>query len=280
MKKNIIALVFALFSSTFSIASPMTYNAMCDNARFLTDRMIYTLGLSENLIDELYLINYDYICGVNDFLDEVAYGYHYDDYMEVMEARDRALRRLLSAREWRRLKRYDYFYRPIRFADYAWSFTILVNDLLHDRYYYSTPRRYREYRGGHYFVGMRSVHRPLPPHPVHHAAPGHGPAHAPHVGRPAHANPAPRHAEAAPRNNAPKDNGRVAPRNKETNHNVNTNKPEKSHDSSVTPRSHNMGSTRTSTAAGRSASVSPSRSSSHAGSARVGSSTSRRGGRR
>ena len=70
----------AMFITTMTMqAQPMSYYAMRENARFLTDRMAYTLGIATSLLDDLYMINYDYICGVNDYLDDVAYGYHYDD---------------------------------------------------------------------------------------------------------------------------------------------------------------------------------------------------------
>ena len=115
----------AMFITTMTMqAQPMSYYAMRENARFLTDRMAYTLGIATSLLDDLYMINYDYICGVNDYLDDVAYGYHYDDYMAVLYARDAALRRLLSPYQWSRLMTYDYFYRPISFVNRRWSFSI------------------------------------------------------------------------------------------------------------------------------------------------------------
>ena len=137
-------------------AQSMSIAAMRSNARFLTDRMAYTLGISDPyLIDEIYRINYDYIWGVNEYLDDVALGYYYDDYMAVVTARDVALRNLLGVRLWNRVINYTYFYRPIVFANRAWRFSIYDYDRYGvNRYYYHAPRPLVTYTGGHFFRGM------------------------------------------------------------------------------------------------------------------------------
>jgi len=149
-----------MLTSLAASAQPMSVYAMRNNARFLTDRMAYTLGLSAALIDDLYYINYDYICGVNDYLDAVALGYRYDDYMEIVYARDYALRRLLTERQWALLMTYDYFYRPISFNNHRWSFGIYLHDRRMDHFFYAPPRRFNDYRGGTVFGGMRRVDVP------------------------------------------------------------------------------------------------------------------------
>ncbi len=152
--RTLLATVIFAFSSLMMQAQPMSYHAIRDNARFLTDRMAYTLGLAANLIDDLYCINYDYIYGVNEYLDDVALGYCYDEYEAVLYARELALRRLLTAAQWRRLLEYDYFYRPIGFSAGRWSFSIYAYDRYRTRFYYSVPRYYNDYRGGRFFAGM------------------------------------------------------------------------------------------------------------------------------
>ncbi len=152
--RNLFA-AFALFMVTGAMnAQPMSYDSMRHNARFLTDRMAYTLGLSLDLLDDLYYINYDYICGVNDYLDDVALGYRYDDYYAVLAARDLALQALLTPYQWRRLMAIDYFYRPISFYSHRWRFGIYAYDH-YNRWYYSAPWGWDRYRGGHFFGGMR-----------------------------------------------------------------------------------------------------------------------------
>lgn len=157
--KKILVMLLMVLATATATAQPMSYYSMRNNARFLTDRMAYTLGLSASLIDDLYLINYDYISGVNDYLDDVALGYRYDDYMEVVYARDYALRRLLSERQWALLMTYDYFYRPISFLNHRWSFGIYAYDRHRTHFYYAMPRRFNDYRGGHFFGGMRPIGR-------------------------------------------------------------------------------------------------------------------------
>lgn len=154
--RTILATIAILFGAMTMNAQRMSYDAMCNNARFLTDRMAYELGIrSMSLIDDLYRINYDYIYGVNDYLDEVAYGYHYDDYMEICAQRDYALRRLLGDLMWDRLVRYNYFYRPIVFANRGWHFSIYDYDRHgFNHYFFGVPHHYHVYTGGHYFRGM------------------------------------------------------------------------------------------------------------------------------
>lgn len=192
--RHTLAMLMILFTTAVASAQPMSYYSMRNNARFLTDRMAYTLGLPLALIDELYLINYDYICGVNEYLDDVAMGYRYDDYMEILYARDNALRRLLNEAQWARLMTYDYFYRPISFVNHRWSFSIYAYDRRPTYFYYGVPRRFNDYRGGHYFRGMeprphfdgRPAGQPRPGrqgdmHPG--MGPGHaGPGNRPNVG--------------------------------------------------------------------------------------------------
>lgn len=142
--------------STAMVAQPMNYNAIRNNARFLTDRMAYTLGISNiALLDDIYRINYDYIYGLNEYLDDIALGYRYDDYMDICAERDFALRMLLGDVIWNRLIGYDYFYRPIVFSNHRWHFGIYLHDHNRDFFHYSVPRYYHEYRGGHFFGGMR-----------------------------------------------------------------------------------------------------------------------------
>lgn len=166
--KTLMATIALVVSTLTATAHPMSYAAMRNNARFLTDRMAYTLGLGASLIDDLYYINYDYICGVNDYLDDVALGYYYDDYMEVVYRRDYALQRILSPHQWAMLMTYDYFYRPISFVNRAWRFSIYAFDHRHTHFYYRKPRHFRSYAGGNHFHGMR---------PAPHRGPSHNPGH-------------------------------------------------------------------------------------------------------
>ena len=132
--RTLITTVAIFFVTLAANAQPMSYDAMRMNARFLTDRMAYKLGLGAEILDDLYYINYDYICGVNDYLDDVALGLRYDDYYAVLAARDLALQALLTPLQWSRLMAIDYFYRPISFYGNRWRFGIYAYD--HYNYWY------------------------------------------------------------------------------------------------------------------------------------------------
>jgi hypothetical protein len=211
-------------------AQSMSIAAMRSNARFLTDRMAYTLGINDPfLIDEIYRINYDYIWGVNEYLDDVALGYYYDDYMAVVAARDAALRNLLGVRLWNRIVNYSYFYRPIVFANHGWRFSIYDYDRYGvNRFYYHTPRPLVTYTGGHFFRGMtprrdRMVAPPRDMGPRGGAVPRAG-APIPNNGAYRGAAPRPgRMNDMAPRMNGNMNNNVARPAAPNTNVNVNRN---------------------------------------------------------
>ena len=206
-------------------AQSMSIAAMRSNARFLTDRMAYTLGISDPfVIDEIYRINYDYIWGVNEYLDDVALGYYYDDYMAVVAARDIALRNLLGTRLWNRVINYTYFYRPIVFANRGWRFSIYDYDRYGvNRYYYRAPRPLVTYTGGHFFRGMapRRDRMVPPPHNVPRGDMGPRGGMVPNNG--AYRGAAPRTGRA--NDMAPRMNGNTNTNvNRNTNTNVNVNR--------------------------------------------------------
>lgn len=155
--KTLLAALFLMAGTIAMNAQSMSPIAVRNNARFLTDRMAYTLGITDPfLIDEIYRINYDYIWGVNDYLDDVAYGRFYNDYLTVCSARDMALRTLLGNILWDRIVGYSYFHRPIVFANRCWHFSIYDYDR-HGRnhFFCVAPRPYHNhYAGGHFFKGM------------------------------------------------------------------------------------------------------------------------------
>ena len=192
--RTILVAVTMLTMANVMNAQIMTYAMMRDHARFLTDRMAFTLALRPDVIDAVYMINFDYIYGVNEYLDDMALGYTYAEYDDILYHRDLALRRLLTAAQWARYISYDYFYRPIVFANNGWRFNIYTYDTRHTYYHYGMPRHYHEYRGGRYFHPMR-------------------PAHRPHVGRPAPGRPHNNGVYGGRRDDMPRGGHGNAPRN-------------------------------------------------------------------
>jgi hypothetical protein len=227
LRTTLAAVVLFIGAMTVN-AQSMSIAAMRSNARFLTDRMAYTLGISDPfVIDEIYRINYDYIWGVNEYLDDVAVGYYYDDYMAVVTARDIALRNLLGVRLWNRVVNYSYFYRPIVFANRGWRFSIYDYDRYGvNRFYFHAPRPLVTYTGGHFFHRMapRRDNRMAPP-PGRDMGPRGGMAPAPNNG--AYRGAAPRAGRAndmAPRMNGNVNNNVNVNVNRNTNVNVNANR--------------------------------------------------------
>lgn len=185
--RNLLTAVAIMMGTLTMNAQSMSITAIRSNARFLTDRMAYTLGISDPfLIDEIYRINYDYIYGVNTYLDDIALGYYYDDYMLVCDARDIALRNLLGITVWNRLIGYSYFHRPIIFSNHRWHFGVYDYDRFGaTHFHYAAPRPFGNgYAGGHFFGGMaprggRGNATPPPPPPGGGMNNGRGNAGAP-----------------------------------------------------------------------------------------------------
>lgn len=174
--KNFLMTMILTAVSASASAQPMSYAAIQSNARFLTDRMAYTLGVRTSLLDDLYYINFDYIYGVNEYLDDIAWGYGIDEYNFVLARRDAALRELLSPAQYALYVTYDYFYRPIVFANNRWRFSIYAYDPRPGYFYFGLPHRYHRYHGGRFFAGIPAgTPRRMGPTPSPHTGHGGGP---------------------------------------------------------------------------------------------------------
>lgn len=64
-------------------------------ARFITDKMVVELGLSNAQRNNLLNINFTYLDGIRSYRDIDAYGWHY---------RNKQLKRMMTARQWKRFK--------------------------------------------------------------------------------------------------------------------------------------------------------------------------------
>ena len=130
----------------------MSISKMRQNARFLTDKMAYELGLSMMQYDDVYEVNYDFINNVRYIMDDVVrgYGYAVDRYYEYLDYRNDDLRWILSASQYRAFMRADYFYRPIYTTKSHWVFRIfnVYTDAKH--FYYGKPKHYKSYKGEHF----------------------------------------------------------------------------------------------------------------------------------
>ena len=101
--KRLLMIVAASVAIALS-ANAMDYREACEEARYLTDKMAYELGLSPREYRRVYRTNLEYLLHVDD----------YDDlYARHWRARNSALRIALSGRQWSLFIGTDYFYRPL-----------------------------------------------------------------------------------------------------------------------------------------------------------------------
>ena len=93
MKRTLLAIVAAFVMITSANAQRLT--DIQAEARFITDKMIVELGLNSAQRNSLLNINLNYLDGIRSYRDIDAYGWHY---------RNRQLKRMLNARQWKRFK--------------------------------------------------------------------------------------------------------------------------------------------------------------------------------
>lgn len=135
MKRTLLAIVAAFVMITSANAQRLT--DIQAEARFITDKMIVELGLSNVQRNSLLNINLNYLDGIRSYRDIDAYGWHY---------RNKQLKRMLNARQWKRFKEAYYFYHPIGWNNNTYIYNI-----------------YNKYPKHHY--------RPSHPHPHYYGKP-------------------------------------------------------------------------------------------------------------
>lgn len=113
MKRTLLAIVAAFVMITSANAQRLT--DIQAEARFITDKMIVELGLSNAQRNSLLNINLNYLDGIRSYRDIDAYGWHY---------RNKQLKRMLNARQWKRFKEAYYFYHPIGWNNNTYIYNI------------------------------------------------------------------------------------------------------------------------------------------------------------
>ena len=145
------------------------------NARFLTDRMAFELHLNSNQYNDLYEINYDFLCNIGPYVSGIAVAdtRAMDAYYRYLDERNDDLRWVLSQAEYVRFIGIEYFFRPIYAINnvcYLRVYKIYPN---RTHFYFGPPRHYLTYRGGHcraHFGGISYYRRNYPAryhHPVY-----------------------------------------------------------------------------------------------------------------
>ncbi len=144
MKKIILSL-FACMVLALS-AQAMTYGQAQREALFLTDKMAFELNLSTEQFEAIYEINLDYLMLIN--RDQDIFGIYW-------ERRNADLRYVLNSFQYRRFVATNYFYRPLNWGRSGWTLAIYGRYTDPHMFYFSRPRNWNSYRGGHN-MGARS----------------------------------------------------------------------------------------------------------------------------
>ena len=138
MKRTLLAIVAAFVMITSANAQRLT--DIQAEARFITDKMIVELGLNSAQRNSLMNINLNYLDGIRSYRDIDAYGWHY---------RNRQLKRMLNAKQWKRFKEAYYFYHPIGWNNNTYIYNIYNKYPKHNYrpnhphpHYYGKPYKY------------------------------------------------------------------------------------------------------------------------------------------
>lgn len=138
MKRTLLAIVAAFVMITSANAQRLT--DIQAEARFITDKMIVELGLNNAQRNSLLNINLNYLDGIRSYRDIDAYGWHY---------RNKQLKRMLNARQWKRFKEAYYFYHPIGWNNNTYIYNIYNKYPKHNYrpchphpHYYGKPYKY------------------------------------------------------------------------------------------------------------------------------------------
>ncbi len=141
-------------------AAAMTYTEARNEALFLSDKMAYELGLSNEQYDAVYEINFDYFYSVNS---------RYDVGGTYWSRRNLDLSYVLTAYQYNLYTAMDYFYRPLDWYNGAWRFTVYGRYTNRNYFYRARPTVYVTYTGGrnHYsnsYYAGRSFNKPTTHH--------------------------------------------------------------------------------------------------------------------
>lgn len=113
MKRIILAIV-AAFTMTASVNAQRLTDIVAE-ARFITDKMVVELGLTNVQRNNILNINLTYLDGINSYRDIDARGWKY---------RNSQLRNMMTAKQWKKYKKSYYFYRPISWRNNAYVHNI------------------------------------------------------------------------------------------------------------------------------------------------------------
>ena len=113
MKRLVLTLAVALVTSLSASAQRLA-NIQVE-ARFITDKMVLELGLTNVQRNNIMRLNLDYLDAINSYRDLNGRAWKH---------RNKELRRMMSDSQWRRYRETYYFYQPISWRDNAYVHNI------------------------------------------------------------------------------------------------------------------------------------------------------------
>ena len=109
MKRLVLTLAVALITALSASANIQV------EARFITDKMVLELGLTNVQRNNIMRLNLDYLDAINSYRDLNGRAWKH---------RNKELRRMMSDSQWRRYRETYYFYQPISWRDNAYVHNI------------------------------------------------------------------------------------------------------------------------------------------------------------
>lgn len=113
MKRLVLTLAVALVTALSASAQRLA-NIQVE-ARFITDKMVLELGLSNVQRNNILQLNLSYLDAINSYRDING---------KAWKHRNKELRRMMSDRQWKRYKESYYFYQPIGWRSNAYVHNI------------------------------------------------------------------------------------------------------------------------------------------------------------
>ena len=120
-------------------ANAMSYKVAKNEALFLSDKMAYELNLTEAQYEDVYEINLDYLMSVNG---------HNDAYGSWWNRRNTDLKYVLTAYQYEKFMKLNYFYRPLTWKNGNWIFNVYSHYTNKSHFYKGNPKGYTSYKGG------------------------------------------------------------------------------------------------------------------------------------
>lgn len=120
-------------------ANAMSYTQAKNEALFLSDKMAYELGLTNDQYDAVYEINLDYLMSVNGRNDVLGVWW---------DRRNADLQYVLTAYQYNKYVGLSYFYRPLSWNSGNWTFNIYNHYTNRSHFFKARPTVFVSYRGG------------------------------------------------------------------------------------------------------------------------------------